>query len=355
MHYLDMLKEIVEIYRGLPHGRPKFRMSVELGLSVVSFSRKERNSDIELLARFRRWEDQNEGDIKLDTVARIRVILRSQYLADKVYEDYVSHRKKPKKIDSINLKVRRHKLEVRPYRPIIYVDKETRDEEILVKLCMCAIQQNSSFKGQHELRQYIEQFVRTTATSRLKLNQVDEIVDHLLSHYSMPATPSSFRSYLNILIKSSKLVHPIEYGYGDEEQKNKLEHTKQRTKKNLSVDEFVQNSQLSRSYVYSLIYSGRIKAKVEEEHTEYTTPKGLKVSKLKRKYLLTPENLERLSEIYENREIRRTIVEYRVKEEGITERAARAWLKRRLDRNVPIRDIALEAYQKGGGTQALGS
>ena len=112
------------------------------------------------------------------------------------------------------------------------------------------------------------------------------------------------------------------------------------------MEELVHQGGVPKTTAYRWLREGRIRGDVAESRTQATTVLGITVTRKHRRYQISRDGVADARRLLRERHIRRALVDFLVDSRKITPRAARAWVRRRIQKGLTLEQIAEEARSK---------
>lgn len=231
--------------------------------------------------------------------------------------------------------------------PIIFVDDNTQDEEVLAQMCLWGYRQTKE-------EAYVAHLLDYTRRVLGKENPTD-VVSHVLAHWHSPVSRYSFSNYLKRVSFGLREKPPGEEITVEIPQKKGC---KKKAKPPLPsfpmplieasfrLLERVPYLQLSREAVYRRLLRAVKKGILPSiEEDEHRIAKDGTVA-LRKSFFLSEEGFNKAVEFLQETEGKKAIVREYVRLRGVTRRSAERWLKRRLDQGKTLEEIYGTIAQK---------
>jgi DNA-binding phage protein len=269
------------------------------------------------------------------------------------------------------LKQRRVRTLLAPFvRPLVIVGPRTTEEELLAQLCIFALQTEGLIDNQGEALEQLQRWLAQLARTRRLLHDgpnphvVTVAAEHLLTHWSRPMSPGSFRDYchrtLSGLVREERrqqghhLVLDDRRDRADDQAHGHDENMQRGGRRTaavsgrggideaIGVSELARVSGLPRRTVYRWLRVGRIAGGVETFTTASETALGLRLERTHRRYTANGAMVAEAEGLLEQRSLRRDLIKVVASRRSIGIRGARALVARRIKQGKTIQEVAQE-------------
>lgn len=229
--------------------------------------------------------------------------------------------------------------------PLIIVGEDTVEEEVLAQLCVHGAR-SDVFDSRQELLDALTRWIgRLTQTKRGAI--VAEATGKVVSRWWRPYSSRSFQSFCRRMV-----VGLLKDSRRDEATQRRVEDRlagRSRERPGESVSMIAMRVGISRSTAYRWIREGWIPCQIAGERRTYETTLGLRRTYRRHRYQPDEATARLAEKRCREKESRRALVKLLVGRRGTGVRAARRFIRRRLDKGQTPTDIASEALGKKEG------
>jgi hypothetical protein len=223
--------------------------------------------------------------------------------------------------------------------PLIVVSRETRADEILPQLCVFALR-SDLFDHKEEILAGLKEWLRRWAPHQPEA--VSDSAAAVIQYWSRPSSSRSFRDYCRRTV-TGMIKNRWNMELGQRRIAGKLAGRVANHKETMAVAEFARESGVPRITAYRWLQQGRISGDLKEVTTKSVSVLGFELTKRHRRYSVAEAALAESENLLRERDIRRLAVKVLVERRNITPRAARAWVRRRIQKGASLEQIAKEA------------
>ena len=229
-------------------------------------------------------------------------------------------------------------------RPLILIDSDTGEREILAQLCLHAAR-SPMFDDRQELFDALRVWIGST-TGVTDDEIVSDATALVLRNWTRPSSSRSFEAFCR-----RTLAGVIKDGRRRDSRDRKIigRRSDERTDESRDgVETLVLRTGLPRSTAYRWLSEERVPSLVTERTNNYETALGLRLTTRHRRYVIDENRVAGAEELVMERERRRDLVSFLVAKRGITRRGARKWIRARLDKGQTLKEVIVEVLGKDG-------